>query len=89
MSLLLLRIIITIPMHSLYTLSEGQTFNPHPHPEGFTKLPECPVTSLAVVLGFIGSGGGVKSLSLITPLSGSGVQWIGVVLYSKLVHNVI
>ena len=34
------------------TKSEGQTFDPHPHPGGFTKLPECPVTSLVVVLGF-------------------------------------
>ena len=32
--------------------NEGQTFDPHPHPGGFTKLPECPVTSLVVVLGF-------------------------------------
>ena len=31
---------------------EGQTFDSHPHPGGFTKLPECPVTSLVVVLGF-------------------------------------
>ena len=31
---------------------EGQTFDPHPHPGGFTKLPECPVASLVVVLGF-------------------------------------
>ena len=34
------------------TPDEGQTFDPHPHPGGFTKLPECPVTSLVVVLGF-------------------------------------
>ena len=31
---------------------EGQAFDPHPHPGGFTKLPECPAASLVVVLGF-------------------------------------
>ena len=33
-------------------IPEGQTFDPHPHPGGFTKLHECPVTSLVAVLGF-------------------------------------
>ena len=36
----------------IYThIYEGQTFDPHPHPWGCTKLPECPVISLVVVLG--------------------------------------
>ena len=37
---------------TIFYLPDGQTFDPHPHPGGFTKLPECPVASLVVVLGF-------------------------------------
>ena len=45
--------------------NEGQTFDPHPHPGGFTKLPECPVASLVAVLGFsLAVGVGVKRLAL-------------------------
>ena len=51
-------------IYDYYTIVEGQTFDPHPHPGGFTKLPERPVaSSVAVLVFFTGSGGGGQKAS--------------------------